>query len=159
LQQIGLKFKEETSELPHLEISLYGAEIWTLRKVDEKYLESYKRWCWRRMEIIIWTDRVRHEAVLQRVKEERNILQAIKRMKGNCIGHMLRRNCLLKHVTEGKTEGRIGVTGRRGRCKHLVDDLKEKRGYWKLKEEVLDRTLLRTHCGRGYGPVVRQATQ
>jgi len=51
----------------------------------------------------------------------------------------LRRNCLLKHVIEGKVVGSIEVTGRRGRrCMHLRDKLKEKRGYWKLKEEALD---------------------
>jgi hypothetical protein len=49
------------------------------------------------------------------------------------------------------------VTGRRGRRrKQLQDDLKEKRGYWKLKEEALDRTVWRTHSGRGCEPVVRQ---
>jgi hypothetical protein len=97
--------------------------------------------------------------VLQRVKE-RNILQIIKRRKANWIGHILRRNCLLKHVIEGKTDGRIEVTERRGRRrKQLLDDLKEKRGYWKSKEEALDRTLWRTRFGRGYGPVVRQTTE
>jgi hypothetical protein len=66
------------------------------------------------------------------------------------------RNCFLKQGIEGKGEGRIEMTGRRGRmCKHVLDDLKEKRRYWKLKEEALDRTLLRTHSGRGYGPVIR----
>jgi hypothetical protein len=50
-QQIGLKFKEETSKVLHLEQTLYGAESWTLRKVDQKYLESFEMWCWRRMEI------------------------------------------------------------------------------------------------------------
>jgi hypothetical protein len=70
--------------------------------------------------------------VLQRVKEERNIIQNIKRRKANWIGHILRRNCLLKHVIKGKIEGRIEVTGRQGRRrKQLLDDLKEKRGYWK----------------------------
>jgi hypothetical protein len=92
-----------------------------------------------------------------RVKEERNIVHTIKRMKANWIGHILRRNCLLKHVIEGKLEGRIEVTVRRGRRrKQLLDDLKEKRRYWKLKEEALDLTLWRTCFGRGYGPVVRQ---
>jgi replicative superfamily II helicase len=92
------------------------------------------------MEKISWTDRVRNEEVLHRVKEERNIVHTIKR-KANWIGHILRRNCLLKHVIEGKLEGRIEMTGRRGRRrKQLVDDLKEKRRYWKLKEEALDRT-------------------
>jgi hypothetical protein len=63
---------------------------------------------------------------------------------------MLRRNCLLKHVIEGTLEGRIQVTGTRGtRRKQLLVDLKGKRRYWKLKEEVLDRTLWRTRFGRG----------
>jgi hypothetical protein len=45
------------------------------------------------------------------------------------------------------------MTGRRGRRrKQLLDDLQEKKSYWKLKEEALDRTLWRTCFGRGYGP-------
>jgi len=69
----------------------------------------------------------------------------------------LRRNYHLKHDIEGKIEGRIEVTGRRGRRRNkLMDDLKEKTGYWKLKEEALDRTLRRTRFGRGYGADVRQ---
>jgi ribosomal 50S subunit-associated protein YjgA (DUF615 family) len=72
-------------------IALYGAETWALRKVDQKYLESFEMWCWRRMEKISWT-----EEVLHRVKEERNIVHKIKRRKANWIGHILRRNCHLK---------------------------------------------------------------
>jgi hypothetical protein len=80
------------------------------------------------MEKISWTHCVRNE-VLHRVKEERNILQTIKRRNANWIGHILRRNCLLKHIIKGKIEGRIDVTGRRKRrCKQLLDDMKEKRG-------------------------------
>jgi hypothetical protein len=60
---------------------------------------------------ITWTDRVRNE-VLLRVKEERNSLHSVKRRKTNWIGHVLRRNCLLKQVIEGKVEGRIEVAGR-----------------------------------------------
>jgi hypothetical protein len=112
------------------------------------------------MEKISWTDRVRNEEVLHRVKEERNIVHTIKRRKANWIGHILRRNCLLKHVIEGKLEGRIETTGRRGRRrKQLLDDLTEKRRYCKLKEEALDHTLWRTRFGRGYGPVVRQTAE
>jgi hypothetical protein len=45
----------------------------------------------------------------------------------------LRRNCLVKHVIEGNIDGRIEVTGRRGRRgKQLLVDVKEKRGDWKL---------------------------
>jgi hypothetical protein len=67
---------------------------------------------------------------------------------------------LLKHVIEGKIQGRIEVTERRGRRRNqLLDDLKEKRRYWKLKDEAPDRTLRRTRFGKGYEPVVRQTTE
>jgi hypothetical protein len=58
------------------------------------------------MEKIIWTDPVRNDEVLHRVKAERNVIRTMKERIGNWIGHILRRNCLLKDVIEGKTEGR-----------------------------------------------------
>jgi hypothetical protein len=70
------------------------------------------------------------------------------------------RNCRLNYVIEGNIDGRIEVTGRRGRKrKQQLNDLKEKLRYWKLKEEALDHTLWRTRFGRGYGPVVRQTME
>jgi hypothetical protein len=109
------------------------------------------------MEKISWTDHVRNEEVLLRVKEKRNILHEISKRKANWIGHILRRNCLLQQVIEGKIKGRIEVSGRRRRRRRkLLDDLKEKRGYSHLKEKALDRTMWRACFGRGFGPVVRQ---
>jgi hypothetical protein len=58
-------------------MALYDAEKWTLWKEDQKYLENFETWCWRRMEKISWTDRVRNE-VLHTVKEKRNIIHTIK---------------------------------------------------------------------------------
>jgi hypothetical protein len=81
-------------------ITLYGAETWTLCKVDQKQVESFELWCWRRMEKISWTDRVRNEEVLHGVKDERNIIRTVKRRNTDWIGHILRRNCLLKHIIE-----------------------------------------------------------
>jgi hypothetical protein len=141
-------------------VALYGAETWTLRAVDQKHLGSFEMWCWRRMEKISWIDRVRNEEVLLRVKEQRNILHEICKRKANWIGHILRRNCLLEQVIEGKIKGGIEMTGRRGgRRRKLLDDLKERRGYSYLKEEALDRTMWRAGFGRGFGPVVRQTAK
>jgi lysozyme family protein len=50
-----------------------------------------------------WTNRVKHE-VLRRIREERNILHAVKRRKANWIGHVLFRNCFLKHNVEGEIQ-------------------------------------------------------
>ena len=101
-----------------------------------------------------------NEEVLLTVKEQRNILHEISKRKANCIGHILRGNCLLQQVIEGKIKGKIEMTGRQGRRRRkLLDDLKEKREYSHLKEEALDRTMWRAGFGRGFGPVVRQTTK
>ena len=45
-------------------IALYGSETWTLRKLEQKYLESFETWCWRRMEKIKWSEKVTNELVI-----------------------------------------------------------------------------------------------
>ena len=111
------------------------------------------------MQKISWTDHVRNEEVLLRVNEQRNILHEIRKRKANWIGHILRRNCLLKQVIEGKIKGEMGVARRRGRrSKKLLDDLKDRRGYSHL-EAALGRTMCRYRFGGGFGPVVRQNTE
>jgi hypothetical protein len=89
------------------------------------------------------------------VNEERNILHTIKRRKAKWTGHILRRNCLLKHIIEGKL-GRTGIRERRR--KQMLDNLAETRRYWKLRQEALDRTLYRSRFGRDCGPVARRTT-
>ena len=107
------------------------------------------------MEKISWTDHVRNEEVLLRVNEQRNILHEIIKRKANWIGHILRRNWLLKQVIEGKIKGQIELTRRQGRrCKKLLDDLTDRGGYCELKKDTLDRTMWRNHFARGFGPVV-----
>ena len=103
---------------------------------------------------------MRNEDVLLRVKEQRNILHEIRKRKTNWIGHILRRNCLLQLVIEGRIQGGIEVTRIRGRRRRkLLNDLKERRGYSHLKKEALDRTMWIARFGRGFGPVVRQTAK
>jgi hypothetical protein len=112
------------------------------------------------MEKISWADHVRNEEVILRVKEQRKILHEISKRKANWIDQILRKNCVLQQVLEGKIKGGIELIGRRGRIpRKLLDDLKETRGYLHLKEEALDRTMWRARFRREFGPFVRQTTK
>jgi len=72
-------------------------------------------------------------------------------MKANWTDHVWHRNCLLNHVTERKLEGR-----RRGkRRRQLLDDLEDKRRYWKVREEISACSLCTTRFGRSHGVVTR----
>jgi hypothetical protein len=89
-----------------------------------------------------------------RVKEKRNFLHTIKVRKAKSFGYVLRRNCFLKHVIEGKVERKLKVTRRRGRRrKQILDDLKET--IPDMKRETLGSTLLISRFRGDYGPVVR----
>ena len=95
--------------------------------------------------------------MLLTVNKQRNILHEISKRKANWIGHILHRDCLLKQVIEGKIKGEMEVTRRRGRrCKKLLDDLNDRRGYSHLKEEALDCTMWRNRFRGCFEPVVRQ---
>jgi hypothetical protein len=71
------------------------------------YFESFEMWCRRTMEKISWTDHVRNEEVLLRLKEQRNILHEISKRKANWVGHIMCINCVLQQVIEEKTKGGI----------------------------------------------------
>jgi hypothetical protein len=99
---------------------------------------------------------MKNEEVLHRVTKDKNILHTRRRRESNWIGHVLLWKCLSKHVIQGKIEEGIGMKRRRGRRRrHLLDDLKKTRYYWKLRAEIPDRTLWKSHFERGCGRVVR----
>jgi len=98
-------------------------------------------WCWRRLEKNSWADRVKNADVLRKVMEEKRLSYTEKRT-ANWIGHILHRNCLLKHTIEGKIVGGIEVMiKRRRKRKQLLDDLREERICSKFTVEQLDCTL------------------
>ena len=114
-------------------ILLLDADTWTL--------ESNDMWCWRGIEKVSWTDRVKNEVVLIRHGGKEYPTYTTR------IGHILHRNSLLRLVFEGTIEG----TWRRGRRhKPLLDETRKTKSYWEMK---------RTQFSRSYGLVVRYNTK
>ena len=93
-------------------VVLYCAETWTLRRNEQKQLEAFEMWVWRRMECVNWTDKIKNAVVLERVIEGRLMLELIRKRKRNWLGLWRRRNCLLKDALEGMVNGKK-VRGRR----------------------------------------------
>ena len=83
---------------------LYGAGTWTLRKADQKYLESFK--------VVLEKAEDQLDRSYEKLRNmterqgEENVLHTVYRRKGKWIGHILRRNCSLKQDIEG--EGKMG---------------------------------------------------
>ena len=76
--------------------------MWTLIKLELKYVESFDMWCWRRMEKIKLPEKVTNEQVIKYIGEKRTLENNILGCKVNWIAHILRRNCPLHDAIEGQ---------------------------------------------------------
>ena len=116
-------------------VALYGCESWTLTKEAIDRLNALEMWIWRRMERVSYKDKTTNEDVLKQVAESRKLLQVVINRKKNWIGHVVRHDCLLRDVIEGRMEGKRC----RGRPRMgMIDELKEK-SYDSMKRRAEDR--------------------
>ncbi|KAJ4436368.1 hypothetical protein ANN_19000 [Periplaneta americana] len=100
---------------------------------EEKRIEAFEMWIWRRMERVKWTERVRNEAVLERVDKERIMLKLMRTRKRNWLSHWMRRNCLLKDALEGMVNGRRV----RGSIRYqMIDNIKIYGSYAETKSKA-----------------------
>ena len=122
-------------------VALYGAETWALRRNEQKRLEAFDMWIWRRMERVKWTGKIKNAVVLERVGRGRKLLELIKKRKRTWLGHWLRRNYLLKDALEGMVNGKKVRDSRRYqmidniKINELYEDKKRKaenRGEWRM---------------------------
>ncbi|KAJ4426944.1 hypothetical protein ANN_26743 [Periplaneta americana] len=136
LRNSGERTKEESNEVLCVECSI----VWGINMdITKKRIEAFGMWIWRRMECVKWTDRVRKEAVLERVDEERMMLKLIRRRKRI----WLKRNYLLKDALEGMVNGRR-VRGRRRY--QTIDDIKIYGSYEETKRKAKNRKEWRMLC-------------
>ena len=139
---LKLKLKKKLVKTLIWTVLLYGAETWTLRKVDETRLKAFEMWAWRKLEKISWTDHVKNVEVLERVGERRLLMSTIIKRKKNWIGHVLRGEGLM--TNEG-SDGRKAC-GKRGRGRQrigMLDSLQEDGIYVTMKRKASDRTMWR----------------
>ena len=104
-------------------VMTYGAEGWTLRKRDEKKINSAEMWFHRRLLRVSWKQKRTDENILTELGVKRQLLDTIKKRKLSFFGHICRNKCtLMKDIIQGKMEGRRG----RGRPKTAyMDNIRE----------------------------------
>ena len=91
-------------------VALYGSESWVINKAEERYLESFEMWWWRRTLRVSWTEFRTNDSVLNGISEPRGLLRSIKESRWRIIGHTLRHEEELHHhrILEGQIEGKRG---------------------------------------------------
>ena len=109
----SLEMKKKLTKSCIWSVALYGSETWTLGKNEERAVNAFETWCWRRMLKIKWTDRITNEEVFQKVEKEQLLLKILKNRRRSWIGHTIRHNEFVVNILEGAISGK----------KRLWDDL------------------------------------
>ena len=110
---------------------LCGAESWAVWWNEQKQLEAFEMWVWRRIERVKWTDKINNAVVLERVGEGRIMLELIRQRKRNWLCHWLKRNCLLKDALEhGRARVAHCVTDRWRNVSHYCRPLRLIYVFW-----------------------------
>jgi len=115
---LSLEMKKKLIKSCIWSIALYGSETWTLGKNEERVINAFETWWWRKMLQIKWTDRITNDKVFQRAKDERLLLKILKNRRHSWIGHTIRHNEFVVNILEG------AISGKKGRGKTSTTILK-----------------------------------
>ncbi|KAL1447191.1 hypothetical protein WDU94_013942 [Cyamophila willieti] len=121
-------------------IALYGCESWTICDKDKSHLEAFEMWCYRRTLKIIWSDKISNETVLERMGEERKILNLIAARRAKWIGHILRHEGMLHTIIDGQIEGRNHLGRPRQEYLKQIEEDMGCQNYRDMKSLAMNRT-------------------
>ena len=105
VSNIDLEIRKKLLKTYVWSVTLYGYEAWTIGK-EERRLQAFEMWYYRKLVKIRWVDKVTNEKVLNVVKKKISLYASIKRRRDKIIGHIVRYEGLTGTVLECTVEGR-----------------------------------------------------
>ena len=88
-------------------VVMYGFEIWTIKKAEDRRIEVFEVWCWRRLLRAPWTVKRSNQSTLKEINPEYSLEGLMLKLKLQYFGHLMRRVDLLeKTLILGGIEGR-----------------------------------------------------
>ena len=105
-RDLSIKIKKRLVNCYLWSTLLYGVETWTIYKNMIYRIRAFEMWVWRKIQRISWQSHMKSDTVLERIGENRNIMQLIMSRKLTFFGHMIRRNNLHRVILEGRMPSR-----------------------------------------------------
>ena len=88
-------------------VVMYGFEIWTIKKAEDRRIDAFELWCWRRLLRVPWTARRSNQSILKEISPEYSLEGLMLKLKLQYFGHLMRRiDSFEKTLMLAKIEGR-----------------------------------------------------
>ena len=87
-------------------VVMCGCESWTIKNVEQRKIDAFEPWCWRRLLRVPWTARISNWSILKQISLEYSLEGLMLKLKLQYFGHLMQRtNSLEKTLMLGKIEG------------------------------------------------------
>ena len=87
-------------------VVMYGCESWTINKAEQRRIEAFELWCWRRLLRVPWTARRSNQSILKEIGPEYSLEILMLKLKLQYFGYLMQRtNSLERTLMLGKIEG------------------------------------------------------
>ena len=87
-------------------VVMYGCESWTVKKADQRRIDAFELWCWRRLLRVPWTARRSNQFILKEISPGCSLEGLMLKLKLQYFGHLMwRADSLEKTLMLGKIEG------------------------------------------------------
>ena len=93
-------------------VVMYGCESWTVKKAEQRIIDAFELWCWRRLLRVPWTARRSNQSFLKEISPGCSLEGLILKVKFQYFGHLMRR---VDSMEKTLMLGGIGGRRRRGR--------------------------------------------
>ena len=89
-------------------VVMYGCESWTVKKSEQRRIDAFELWCWRRLLRVPWTARKSNQSILEEISSRISLEGMMLKLKLQYFGHLMWRVDSLE-----KTLMLRGIGGRR----------------------------------------------
>ena len=87
-------------------VVVYGCESWTVKKAEDRRIDAFELWCWRRLLRVPWTARRSNQPILKEISPEYSLEGLMLKLKLQYFGHLMQRtDSFEKTLVLGKPEG------------------------------------------------------
>ena len=92
-------------------VVMYGCERWTVKKAEQRRIDAFELWCWRRLLRVPWTERRSKQSILKAISPGIFLEGMMLKLKLQYSGHLMRR---VDSLEKTLMLGGIGGWRRRG---------------------------------------------